>query len=422
MSILKEQTVAELIREKLRRAMERTRRSRACESLPDEDFLFGGVERVLGPYDSGRDWLQRKRDQGHGRLARATAFDAINSPRREAMTREVAAALQRALAAELAANGVDHLAMFPELKDWTVLACDGHAVEHACHAARDARGRTVADSSLYTLDLRTGLCAFLTAVGGDGRHAHEWPAFRAAIRDFRPDTHALFIEDRAFIDLARWDRYRRRGIHQITRLKENMYPVEETALPFDRNDPVNAGVRRFCKARFRGVPGAFLLITYRDPESGELYTFLSSLPEGFRPGVLAWLYLLRWGIEKLYDTFKNKLHETKAWANSPAAAALRPLFISMTYNLLLWLQHRLHQDFGIADEKVDKKFRAHIEQRSDAATAKRRQMHPLCRLSLTHRMAQMSVQFIRCVSALLHSPKPIRLLLGPFRDAQLAYL
>lgn len=35
------------------------------------------------------------------------------------------------------------------------------------------------------------------------------------------------------------------------------------------------------------------------------------MPEGFRPGVLIWLYFLRWGIEKLYDTF-NKLHETKA--------------------------------------------------------------------------------------------------------------
>lgn len=422
MSILKEQTVAELIREQLRRAMDRTRRSRPCESLSDEDFLFGGVERVLGPYDSGRDWLQRKRDQGRGCLARATAFDAMNSPRREAMTRDVAAALQRTLAAELAAGGVDHLALFPELKDWTVLACDGHAVEHACHAGRDARGRTVADSSLYTLDLRTGLCTFLTAVGGDGRHAHEWPAFRVAIRDFRPNTRALFVQDRAFIDLARWVCYRRRGIYQITRMKKNMYPLEETALPFDRNDPVNAGVRRFSKVRFHGVPGAFLLITYRDPETDELYNFLSSLPEGFRPGVLAWLYRLRWSIEKLYDTFKNKLHETKAWANSSSAAALRPLFISMTYNLLLWLQHRLDRDFGIADEKVENKFRDHLEQREHAATNEGRQLHPLCRLTLPHRMAQMSVQFIRCVSALLHSPKPMRVLLGPFRDAQTAYL
>jgi hypothetical protein len=419
---MEDQTVAELIREQLKRGLERTRRMRSCESFPDEEFLFAGVERVLGAYDSGRDWLQRRHDQGHGCVARATAFDALNSSRREEMTRDVAAALQRELARQFAEEGVDHLAVFPELKDWTVLACDGHAVRHACHAARDARGRHVADSSLYTLDLRTGLSAFLRPVGGDGRHAHEWPAFRAAIRDFSPQSRVLFVEDRAFIDLTTWDRYRRRGLYQITRLKENMYPVEETALPFDRDDPVNAGIRRFTKARFRGVPGAFLLITYTDPETSETYTFLSSMPDGFRPGVLAWLYLLRWGIEKLYDTFKNKLHETKAWANSPSAAALRPRFISMAYNLLLWLQHRLHRDFGIADEKVEKKFRAHVEQRSHTAEAAHRRLHPLCAITLPCRMAQMSAQFIRCVRNLLFSPETIYALLPAFRRAQEAYL
>lgn len=422
MSLMEDQTVAQLIREQLKRGLDRTRHVRVCESFPDEEFLFGGVERVLGAYDSGRDWLQRQRDQGRGSVPRATAFDALNSPRREAMTGDVATALQRDFARLFVDEGVDHLAAFPELKDWTVLACDGHAVEHACHAARDPRGRHVADSSLYTLDLRTGLSAFLRAVGGDGRHAHEWPAFRSAIREFRPDTRVVFVEDRAFIDLTNWDRYRRRGLHQITRMKENMYPIEETPLPFDRDDPVNAGVRRYTRARFRGLPGTFLLITYRDPETHELYTFLSSMPEGFRPGVLAWLYFLRWGIEKLYDTFKNKLHETKAWANSPAAASLRPLFLSIAYNLLLWLQHRLHRDFGISDQKVEQKFRTHVEQRAQAAEAANRRLHPLLDLTLPHRLAQMSAQFIRCVSNLLHSPKPLRQLLAPFREAQLAYL
>jgi hypothetical protein len=126
-------------------------------------------------------------------------------------------------------------------------------------------------------------------VGGDGRHAHEWPAFHSAIREFRPDTRVVFVEDRAFIDLANWDRYRRRGLHQITWMKDNIYPVEETPLPFDRNDSVNAGVRRYTRARFRGLPGTFLLITYRDPETHELYTLptSSSAPRPPRPPTAA---------------------------------------------------------------------------------------------------------------------------------------
>lgn len=101
---------------------------------------------------------------------------------------------------------------------------------------------------------------------------------------------------------------------------------------------------------------------------------------------------------------------------------MRPLFISLAYNLLRWLQHRLHRDFGITDEKVERKFHAHITQRAEVAAKANRRLHPLCTLTLPHRMAQMSAQFIRCVSNLLHNPQPLRQLLAPFRDAQLAYL
>ena len=337
MSQMQNQTLEALVREQLDLALADCRSTRQCPELEDRDFLFEGVVRVLGAYDSGRAWLQHQREQARAHTPRSTAFDALNSPRRHTTVTEATEALQRNLVRELAGAGVDHLADFPELADWNVLAADGHAVEHAAHAARDGRGRHVADAALYTLDLRTGLTAFLRPVAGDGRHAHEWPAFKAAVRHLRPALRTLWIVDRAFIDNGGWDRLRRQGIYQITRLKENMYPVEEVALKFDRTDPVNTGVRRFARVRFHGVPGFFLLVDYRDPETGQRYRFLSSLPDTFRPGLIAWLYLLRWKIEKLYDTFKNKLHQTKAWANSAAAAAIRPLFISMTYNLLLWL-------------------------------------------------------------------------------------
>ena len=422
MSQMQDRTLEQLIREQLDAALNGCRSTRQCRELEDRDFLFEGVVRVLGTYDSGRAWLQHQHEQQRAHTARSTAFDALNSARRHTTVREAAETLQRDLLRELTRNGVDHLADFAELADWNVLAADGHAVEHAAHAGRDARGRHVADAGLYTLDLRTGLSAFLRPVAGDGRHAHEWPAFKAAVRHLRSATRTLWILDRAFIDNGGWDRLRRQGIYQITRLKENMYPVEELPLKFDRSDPVNTGVRRFARVRFHGVAGCFLLVDYRDPETGERYQFLSSLPETFRPGLIAWLYFLRWKIEKLYDTFKNKLHQTKAWANSAAAAAIRPLFISMTYNLLLWLQHRLHSNFGIPDDKVVRKFAKHLEQRTDDALAADRLVHPLHAATLPRRMTQMTAQFIRCVANHLFLPKPFRVILPAFRQAQLVYL
>jgi hypothetical protein len=419
---MQNQTLEELVREQLDLSLSNCRSTRQCPELEDRDFLFEGVVRVLGAYDSGRAWLQHQREQARAHTARSTAFDALNSQRRHTTVTETAEALQRRLVRELAAAGVDHLADFPELADWNVLAADGHAVEHAAHAAYDERGRHVPDAGLYTLDLRTGLSAFLKPVAGNGHHAHEWPAFKASVRHMRSALRTLWIVDRAFIDNGGWNGLRRQGIYQITRLKENMYPVEELPLKFDRADPVNTGVRRFARVRFHGVAGFFLLVDFRDPETGQRYQFLSSLPETFRPGLIAWLYLLRWKIEKLYDTFKNKLHQTKAWANSTAAAAIRPLFISMTYNLLLWLQHRLRVDFGIADDKVARKFDVHLTERSELALAADRTIHPLHAATLPHRMAQMTAQFIRCVANHLFVPKPFRAILPAFREAQLVYL
>ena len=422
MSQIQNHTLEELIREQLDLALAGCRSTRQCPELEDRDFLFEGVVRVLGAYDSGRAWLQHQREQNRAHTPRSTAFDALNSSRRHTTVAEATAVLQRNLVRALAEAGVDHLADFPELSDWNVLATDGHAVEHAVHAARDERGRHVADAGLYALDLRTGMTAFLRAVAGDGHHAHEWPAFKASVRHLRPVLRTLWVNDRAFIDNGTWAGFRKRGIYQITRLKENMYPIEELSLSFHRDDPVNAGVRRFARVRFHGVPDFFLLVDYRDPETGQRYQFLSSLPETFRPGLIAWLYLLRWKIEKLYDTFKNKLHQTKAWANSTAAAAIRPLFVSMTYNLLLWLQHRLRSDFGIADDKVVRKFNVHLAQRTDAALASKRTIHPLHAATLPRRMAQMTAQFIRCVANHLFIPKPFRAILPAFREAQRVYL
>lgn len=374
---IQNQSVERSIREQVDTALDKCRNTRRCPELPDREFLFEGIVRVPGAYDSGRDWLQSQRDSSRLRMARSTAFDALNSPRRRSLATEAAEALHRNLTAELARTGVDPLADFPELADWNVLGVDGHAVEHAAHAARDERGRHVPDTGLYAVDLRTGLSAFLRPVAGDGRHAHEWPAFKAAVRQLRPAPRTLWIADRAYIDNATWDRYRHRGIFQITRLKESMCPVAEEPLRFDRSDPINAGVRRWLRVRFHGVPGSFLLVDFRDPETGRRYRFLSSLPESFRPSMIAWLHLLRWKIEKLYDTFKNRLHQTKAWANSPSAAAIRPLLISMSYNLLVWLQHRLHIDFGIADDKVARKFDEHLAERVRLAQAQSRFVHPM---------------------------------------------
>ena len=49
-----------------------------------------------------------------------------------------------------------------------------------------------------------------------------------------------------------------------------------------------------------------------DPETEEEIAFYSTLPISIRPGVICWLYFLRWRIGKAFDCFKNALGEKKS--------------------------------------------------------------------------------------------------------------
>ena len=47
-------------------------------------------------------------------------------------------------------------------------------------------------------------------------------------------------------------------------------------------------------------------VVYRDPETGGLFRFLTNLPDGVPPGLVALLYKMRWDVGKIFDEFKNK--------------------------------------------------------------------------------------------------------------------
>jgi len=50
---------------------------------------------------------------------------------------------------------------------------DGHQIEHACHAVRDAKQARVPPGCIFALDLHQGLMHALDAHQGDGRRTHE---------------------------------------------------------------------------------------------------------------------------------------------------------------------------------------------------------------------------------------------------------
>ena len=99
----------------------------------------------------------------------------------------------------------------------------------------------------------------------------------------------------------------------VTRTKANLAVRQLRALDWDNKDPRNQGVISDERVWF-GEPGEFRRITYQDPETGEIYEFLTTefhLP----PGLIAQLYRLRWDIEKFFDVCENLLNEKRAWGS-----------------------------------------------------------------------------------------------------------
>ena len=80
-------------------------------------------------------------------------------------------------------------------------------------------------------------------------------------------------------------------------------------------------------------------VTYRDPADGKLYVFMTS-EMSLPPGLIAFLYKLRWDIEKVFDEKKTKLHEKKAWATSPTARCQQAHFTALAHNLMVLLEQR----------------------------------------------------------------------------------
>ena len=241
---------------------------------------------------------------------------------------------------------------------------------------------------VYGLCLHSGLQRALVPFQGDGVRRHEFPVFKQHLprwlQQNRGEMIPIVVGDPAYLDVQYWalQKIQRKAVI-ITREKDNMKPTVIAHHPFDPQDPVNRGVE---SDEMAGYTDAYLRrIVYCDPASGERFIFLTT--EGsLRPGVIALLYLLRWKIEKVFDVFKNKLHQQKAWANGPIAAHTQAHLTALTHNLLTILLATLEQA-GIREQKVERQRTARRDAQTDT--------HRVPAQEMVRHAAQLTCQFIR---------------------------
>jgi hypothetical protein len=102
---------------------------------------------------------------------------------------------------------------------------------------------------------------------------------------------------------------------------------------------------------------------------------------------------MRWDIEKVFDSFENKLMETKALAKTAEAKSMQANFICLAANLVTLFEHEIERDHGVynvPEAKRRAKRRATEKQEVEKAAKRLPQLHE----SLS-RTTQTSVKFLR---------------------------
>ncbi|HRI16354.1 MAG TPA: transposase [Verrucomicrobiota bacterium] len=373
---------------------------RACPELLDGDWIRLGLDRALHEVPSGRAYLQQHGFQFERCPPLAHYFEALKSERRCRLVRELNGRLCQRVAATLP----DALGAYADLANFDVYAGDGHWHGAAVHDAR-TDGTKHAVGHFYALDLRRHTLRHLAA--GIGLKEHDMHVLKRlepqALRQQAPvGRQVLWVWDKAGIDFHAWHRWKQaHGLYFVSREKENMALAVQGLPAWDRQDPVDAGVQSV--ELVAGQAGVLVRrIRYVEPVTGTEYVFLTN-ELTIRPGLIAFLYKLRWDLEKVFDELKNKLNEQKAWATSLVAKAAQAQFLCLLHNLLLLVEGRLEHE-GIVNHAEQGRKAQELE-RAQAHAAKAGRKFPSPILAL-RRLTQRSVKLLRWLRASLWDNLP----------------
>lgn len=371
---------------------------RKCETVDDSRWLEIGVRRCLSASQSGRDFLQHLSERHDIDIEVETYFETLKSKRRLSLVAELNAKMRLRMRAAID----DPFARFDSLDDFEIFAGDGHFHAASCHDSSPT-AKKYPTGHLFSLDLRCHALTHLTVGDQIARKVeHDMRALKRldaeALRQGVPrgwgvGRKVLYVWDRAGIDFKQWHDWKyKSSIYFLSREKKNMELTVVKANAFDEDDPINENVLsdEMCESS-DGV--AVRRVVYHDVVNDRIFSFLTNLPPGVAPGLVAYLYKSRWDIEKVFDELKNKLLETKAWAKSPTAKSNQAQMMCLTHNLLTLMESELEKTEGIRNEAEWRRKTKTLEQTREYL-AEHGHSLPWVHEAI-QRITQRSVKFIR---------------------------
>lgn len=395
---------------------------RKCPSLSDRDHILSGIGRVMGAERSGRGWVQHVRMDWGTALSVGGFFDSLKSARRLTLVEGVAAHVRLQADRQCAGTGADPLAKHPELKGFAVFASDGHYEKAAAHT-QAVGGEIQPQGFFYSVNLRTHSMGLLDIARPAVKKEHDMHALkRLTAKSLRmgekEGVKVIVAYDPAVIDYQLWRNWKTQGLYVVSTEKENSAAETIGLLAWDRADPRNTGV---LSDEYVSTSCGHMMrrIKYREPETGREFSFMTSeftVP----PGLLAFIYKLRWDIEKAFDEKKNKLGVVKAWATSAEAKCQQAHFVCLAHNLMLMLERLIGESEGVRDEKIEVKRAARQALAERVAAAAGRRPNPL--VAGCARATERSLQFIRWLRYCLGKPRLWSLEIEALRPYMKAYI
>ena len=331
---------------------------RKATSLTYINFLFMGVERVMGSFKSGHDFIQKYRKDDGARVKVSHYFDSLKSASRLKNVASVNWQLKHTMQDVCD----DELAKVVELKGWHVLAADGHYHRAACFDPKTQADTSTKEPSksptgyFFSLDLRTHHMNLIDlARPDDGKKSeHDMKMLkRQEFHDLRVNARkgqkVFYFWDRACIDFKFWHEAKHNhGIYFATLAKSNQSLTKiDIHRDLDYSDGKNEGMMSDdLVATSKGY--RIRRIIYIDPKDGKKYVYLTN-EMTLEAWIIVLLYKHRWDIEKVFDETKKKLEEDKSWASSDIAKQNQALFICIAHNLMLILEIEIKQNEGLED-------------------------------------------------------------------------
>ena len=423
MHILKELTLRALFLAPMLEGIFQSQSHRICVALSDEAWLTLNIFRINGLETSGRSHLQRMANLDIiDDINRQTVEAATGSKRRLRLVKDV----MKHTLKQLSSSRPDPFKDIDGLDGYDVYAADGHYHKPALFDKKIA-GKKQAVQHFYALNLRTHGMSHLTAarIGDDADPDVETKTSKKKKKKPRQkenDIHALkrlsaaalrqgaqagrkviYVYDRALIDFAQWGVWKmQNGVYVISREKDGMNMTVVGACPYNEKDSINAGIIS-CDSVTSSDGTRLRRITQRLPETGEEMVFLTN---EFRlePGVIVYLYKRRWDIEKVYDVFKNKVHEKQAWGKSITTKEIQAHMICIHHNLTMLLEEHLDMESVQRDDRK----RAHKRLKElKAKTEARGDVMPKLRCAITT-ITQHSKKLLGWLRACLELDKPLQ--------------